>query len=138
MGPVTYVVIEFPGNKFKGEIIPALDDLESRGIIHILDLLVVKKHEDGSIETLEVSTLPEGEASGLSKYVSATTGLLSEQDIDILAESLDNNSSAGFLLFEHVWAHNFIDAVANAEGRWLFMESVSPQLLDEALAALPA
>lgn len=137
MVPVTYIVIEFPGNKFKGEILPALDDLESRGIIHILDLLVVKKHEDGSIETLEVNSLPEGEATGLAKYASSTSGLFSEQDIDILAEALENNTSAGFLLFEHLWARTFIDAVAGAEGRWLLMESVSPQILDEAMAALP-
>lgn len=138
MQPVTYLVIEFPGSKLKGEIVPALADLVEQGIIRILDLLVVKKHADGTIEAVEVSTLDDEEATALIHLVPPTIGLFNERDIALLSEVLDYGSTAGFLLFEHLWAKSFTDAIANAEGRWVLMQSVPQDVLNEALAALPA
>lgn len=138
MQPVTYLIIEFPGSKLRGEIVPVLGDLVEQGVIRILDLLVVKKHADGTLEALEVSTLQDEEAAALVHLVPPTVGLFNERDIALLSEVMDYGSTAGFLLFEHLWAKAFTDAIANAEGRWLFMQSVPQDILNEALAALPA
>lgn len=138
MQPVTYLVIEFPGSKLRGEIMPALADLVEQGLIRILDLLVVRKHEDGALEVLEVSTLEGEEAAALIHMVPPTVGLFNERDIALLSETLAYGSTAGFLLFEHLWARQFTDAIANAEGRWVLMQSVPQDILNEALAALPA
>lgn len=137
MQPVTYLVIEFPGSKLKGEIIPALADLVEQGMIRILDLLVVRKHLDGTLEALEVSSLEGEEAAALSHLVPPTIGLFNERDIALLSEALELGSTAGFLLFEHLWAKNFTDAIANADGRWVLMQSVPQDVVNEALAALP-
>jgi hypothetical protein len=134
MGPVTFQIIEFPGSKFKGEIIPALIDLVDNGMIRILDLLVVRKYPDGAIEAIEVSALPSELADSLAPLVPPTVGLFSHMDIEILGDSLETDSSAGFLVFENLWAKPFADV--NAEGRWLLMQSVPQQVLEEAIAAL--
>ncbi len=138
MQPVTYLVVEFPGSKLKGEVIPALADLVEKGLIRILDLLVVKKGDDGAIEALEVSSLEGEEAAALLHLVPPTIGLFNERDIALLSDAMAPGSTAGFLLFEHLWAKAFTDAIANAEGRWVLMESVPQDVVDEALAALPA
>lgn len=138
MGPVTFLIIDFPGSKFKGEIAPALGDLVDRGIIRILDLLVVRKHPDGAIEAVEISALPAEEATALAPFVPATVGLFNYQDIEYLGNALADNSSAGFLVFENLWAKPFADAVVNADGRWLLVQGVPQPVMDEALAALPA
>lgn len=138
MQPVTYLVVEFPGSKLRGEIMPALADLVEQGMIRILDLLVVRKHEDGTLEVLEVSTLEDEESRAFSHLVPPTVGLFNERDIALLSETMALGSTAGFLLFEHLWAKQFTDAIANADGRWVLMQSVPQDILNEALAALPA
>lgn len=134
IGPVTYLVIEFIGNQFKGEIIPALQELVDNGVIHIMDLVFVRKDEDGSVEAIELSALPEELAAAFGGVQADAVGLFTEDDITALAGTLANNSSAGILLFEHLWAKPFVAAVANANGRWVLMESVPGDVLAEALA----
>lgn len=137
-GPVSYLVIEFPGNQFKGEIMPALNDLVDAGLIRIMDLVVIKKDRDGNVNTLEMSSLDANEATAFQGFRADYLGLFNDEDLAILADTLDNNSSAGILLFENVWATRFTDAVANANGRWVLMESVPKEVLTEALAAAGA
>ena len=82
LGPVDYIVVEFPGSKFNGEIAPALQDLVKRDLIRVLDLLVLKKDTDGSIEAFELSDLDESEAGGLGAYEAELAMLLSEDDVN--------------------------------------------------------
>ncbi|MGL4650955.1 MAG: DUF6325 family protein [Caldilineaceae bacterium] len=137
MAPVSYLVIEFRGNQFKGDIAPTLDDLVERGVVRIMDLLVVLKDNDGAVSIVEVAQLPGEAMQSLARYAPPETSLLSEGDAAILAESLQNNSSAGILVLEHLWAKPFAEAVANAGGRWVMMQGVPPDVLEEALADLP-
>lgn len=133
-GPVTYLVVEFPGNEFKGEIMPALTELADAGLIHIMDMVVVKKGQDGSVQTIEMSSLSAGDVAALRGVNSSTVGVFGEEDIAALADTLDNNSAAGILLFENLWAAKFTNAIANANGRWLLLESVPGEIVDAALA----
>lgn len=115
IGPVEYIVIGFPGNQFKGEIIPALQELVDNGIVRIIDLTVIQKDADGNVATLEVSEMSENAAAflGLDYEVQ---GLLNEEDLMIIADHLPDNTTAASLVWENVWAARFAQAVRNANG----------------------
>ena len=117
MGPVEYLVVEFPGNKFKGEIVPALKELTDSGIIRIIDLIFIRKDGDGSVQWIELNKLPAEEAAAFDDLDGEVNELLNEADITAAAELLWPNSSAGLLVYEHVWATRLRDAVVGAGGR---------------------
>ena len=135
IGPVTYLEIEFQGKNFKGEIVPALKELVDKGMIRIMDLVIVLKDEDGLARPVELSDIPAEAAEAFEGLSADNLGLLTYDDIAFLAESLQNNSAAGILLFENLWTKRFVDAVANADGRWVAFEGIAPDVLNEALAA---
>jgi uncharacterized membrane protein len=136
VGPIEYLVVAFPGNKFKGEIIPALSELVENGTIRILDLVFILKDEEGNVAALELSELDaEDEAAAMSDIASGDSGLLNEEDIQIAADALDNNSSAGLLVFENVWATKFAEAVRNADGQLVANERIPYDIVQAAMAA---
>ncbi len=137
MGPVEYLVVEFPGNKFKGEIIPALNELTSNGIIHIIDLLFVKKDAEGNVMSFELNALDAEEAAAFDNVDGDIYDLLNEQDILVAAEMLQPNSSAAILVFEHTWATRLRDAIVNANGRLVENGRILPEVVDAAMEALP-
>ena len=103
LGPVDWIVVEFPGNKFNGEIAPHLVDLVDRGIIRVLDLLVLTKDADGSIEAFELADLDDSEIGQLRTYEAELAMLLSEDDVASIAEAVDAGQlSRGPGLREHV------------------------------------
>lgn len=115
-GPVQYFVIDFPGNNFKGEIIPALQDVISKGLIRIVDIVFVAKDKDGNFGFFELDETENASAKAFSSVVDRVTGLLSEDDVKELASKIPNNSSAALLVFEHLWATNLAAAIRNADG----------------------
>jgi hypothetical protein len=135
VGPIEYLVVAFPGNKFKGEIIPALADLVENETIRILDLVFILKDEEGNVAAVELADVdPEDEAAGMSDIADGNSGLLNEDDIAISAEALDLNSSAGLLVFENVWATRFAEAVRNADGQLIANERIPHDIVQAALA----
>lgn len=135
MGPIELLVVKFPGNAFSGEIIPALTDLVESGTIRIADLLFLVKNGDGDVTLLEFSDLAPDIFGMWDPLVSDITPLLNEDDAYLLAGSLENNSSAGLLLFENTWAANFAQAVRNANGEVVLNERIPGVVIDEILAA---
>jgi hypothetical protein len=117
LGPVDWIVVEFPGSRFKGEIAPALDDLASRGIIRVLDLLLIRKDEDGSLEYFELSDLDESEIGTLRLYETTLAMLLSEEDVEAVAAAVEPGSTAALLVWENSWAAPFASAVRHAGGQ---------------------
>ena len=117
MGPVEYIVVEFPGNQFKGELVPALAELTDNGTIRIIDLVFIKKDAEGNATSFELSELSDDEASAFDDLDGEIDDLLNEEDILIAAEMLQPNSSAAMMVFENVWASRLRDAVVNANGR---------------------
>lgn len=135
IGPIEYLVVAFPGNKFKGEIVPALAELVESNTIRILDLVFILKDEEGNVAAIELADLdPEDEASAMSDISEVDSGLLNEDDIALAAESLENNSSAGLLVFENVWATRFAEAVRNADGELIANERIPYDVVQAALA----
>src|SRR5215213_1552087 len=111
LGPVDWIVVEFPGSKFNGEIAPALTDLVARDLVRVLDLLVLKKDSDGSVEAFELSDLDTGEAGSLHNLDEGLAELLSEADVEAVAAALEPGSSAALLVWENTWAAPFGAAV---------------------------
>jgi hypothetical protein len=134
-GPIEYLIVGFPGNKFKGEIVPALAELVESNTIRILDLVLIAKDEEGNVAAVELAELdPEDEAAGLSDISEVDAGLLNEDDIQLAADSLENNTSAGLLVFENVWATRLAEALRNADGRLLANERIPHDVVEAALA----
>lgn len=117
LGPVDWMVVEFSGSKFNGEIAPALLDLVDRSVIRLLDLLVLKKDTDGSLEAFELSDLDEGELGDLHRYEADLAMLLSADDVAALAAAIEPGSSAGVLVWENTWAVPFATAVRKSGGQ---------------------
>ncbi len=138
LGPVEYVVIGFPGNKFKGKIAPALMDLIAKDIIHIIDLIVVKKDEDGSISSFEWDQLDSDELAALHGITGEIRDLINEDDIQRLAEGLEPNTSAAVLVWEDAWAKAFANAVRDAGGMLVAHDRIPYQVVEAALQAAEA
>jgi hypothetical protein len=135
LGPVDWIVVEFPGSRFNGQIAPALLDLVDRGLIRVLDLLVLKKDADGSLEAFELSDLDEGEIGELRTYESELAMLLSEEDATSIAAAIEPGSSAGVLVWENTWAAPFASAVRHSGGQLVASGRIPIQAL---LAAIEA
>ena len=135
MGPVEYLIVEFPGNQFKGEIVSALNELISNGTIRILDLIFIRKDADGSVTWNELSALPVEEASLFNVLGTEFHDLMTEEDFIFAAEMLQPDSSAGVLLFEHAWATRLRDAIVNAKGRVVDNASIPAAAVEAAMEA---
>lgn len=138
LGPVEFIVIGFAGNHFTGEIAPALDELLEQGLIRIIDLAVVSKDTDGAVTILEMQELSPEVAAAFIKLEGSVRGLLSEADLDDVADGLEPGNTAAAMLFEHVWATRFGAAVRAAHGELLLSERIPHAVIAEARASLLA
>src|SRR6201982_1283842 len=116
LGPVDWIVVEFPGTKLTGEIAPILKDYTDRGLIKVLDLLFLTKDADGSLEAFEASDLGDSEIGELRGYEKDLAMVLSEQDVADLAETIGPGSSAAVLVWENLWAAPFGAGVTHSRG----------------------
>jgi uncharacterized membrane protein len=136
LGPIEMLVVKFPGNKFSGEIIPALGELVENGTVRIVDLLFAVKNKDGEVTVLEFGDLAPDIFGQWDPLVSDVTPMLNEDDARELTASLENNSSAALMLFENTWATRFVDAVSNARGEVILNERIPRAVVQELTAEL--
>jgi uncharacterized membrane protein len=156
VGPIQMLCLAFDGNRFKGEILPELDRLKRERLIRIIDLLVVRKDQEGHVTVMTASDLDWEEATAFGSYVGALAGyraagpeglergamagaaeladghLFDENDVFRITQFLQNNMSAAFVLIEHVWAKELIEVVERAGGIELSNDWLKP---DEILTA---
>ena len=116
IGPVEYLIVAFPGNRFRGEIAPALADLVEAGTIRIIDVAFVGKDDDGDVAAFELSDLDPEVREGLENLGATAGGLFNEEDLMAAGEELDPNSSAALLVWENVWAKPVAEAIRDAGG----------------------
>ena len=135
VGPIEILVISFPGNQFNGDVAPALAELVQTGTIRVIDLVFVTKDAAGDVAALELSELDEDTSGAFRPHVEEPSGMLAEEDIEDLAAELAPDSSAANLLFEHVWATRFRDAVAESGGELVAAIRIPKEAIDEVLAA---
>jgi hypothetical protein len=115
LGPVDYVLIEWSDRQPNGEIAPLVLDLVERGLIRLLDVALIAKHEDGTIAGLEASEIGQ-EAAQLRVFEGASSGLLTQDDIGEAAAALEPGASAALLVYENRWAAPFAAAVRETGG----------------------
>jgi uncharacterized membrane protein len=135
LGPVELLLVQFPGNQFSGEITPALQELVDSGTIRIIDLVFVAKDADGNAVGIELEALADESRGNFESLITELEGLIAEEDIADLAESLEPNSSAAILLFEHTWATRFRDAVAGSGGELVARIPIPAEAIAEVMAA---
>src|ERR1700704_2037778 len=135
LGPVDYIVVEFPGSKFNGDIAPALDDLVERGLIRVLDLVVLQKDGYGKLDALELSELDESEAGSLRAYETELAMLLSEDDVVAVAEAVEPGTTAAVLVWENLWAVPFGTAVRHSGGQLVASGRIPIQAIAAAIEA---
>jgi hypothetical protein len=111
MGPVDYLIVEFPGSKMTGEGFEILVDLVDRGLIHILDLVFVKKEDDGSVVGITIADLDGDGELDLAVFEGVSSGLLDDEDLEGAGSALEPGSSAAILIYENAWAAPFAAAL---------------------------
>jgi hypothetical protein len=132
MGPVDYLIVRFPGNKFSGEIIPELAALVQNGIIRVIDLVFIMRDETGELAIVEAKDLQGEMGAAYRELARHTDEWFSEADIEVFAEGLAKNSSAALLLFENLWATRLKEALKNADAELIDMGRIPPETIEKA------
>ena len=135
LGPVEILVVGFPGNQFNGEVAPALAELVQSGMIRVIDLVFVTKDAEGDVVGIELSDIDDATSSAFQPHVEEPSGLLADEDIEDLGADLPPNSSAAILVFEHLWATKFRDAVLDSGGELLASIRIPKEVMDEVVGA---
>ena len=138
LGPIDFIVLEFPGNKFKGEILPSIFDLVEQGIVRVIDLVMILKDEDGSVVVRELQELDAEHMAIFDPLKVEVSQMITDSDINMIAEQLDNNSTAGLMLIENLWAKNVKQAMLDANGRLVMFERIPHDVVDAALEDIAA
>jgi len=137
-GPIEMLAVKFPGNKFTGEIAPALADLIESGTIRLIDILFVRKGADGLVEVSEISELDDQTYAQFDLVTSDLEGLMSDDDGRRMSELLEPDSSAAVMVFENTWATRFTEAMRHADGEVVFNERIPRVVIDEMMAEMDA
>ena len=137
MGPIDYLIVEWPGRQPTGEAAPHLIDLVDRGLVRILDLVFLVKDEDGSVTRLEIADLGD-QASAFADFEGASSGLLSDEDAEEAGNTLEPGTSAALLVYENRWAAPFAAAVRRSGGQLVATGRIPIQAMLAALDAAEA
>ncbi|MFJ8822745.1 DUF6325 family protein [Streptomyces sp. NPDC102467] len=134
VGPVDVAVVAFEGNRFNGDVAPALRELQQSGTVRILDLSFVRKTADGSVDVVELADQEVAEA--FQQVTDAQFDLLSDEDLRAVADHLPPESSALVVAWENTWAARLATAIRASDGELLLMERIPRDTIAEAIAAL--
>jgi uncharacterized membrane protein len=161
MGPIQMISLAFPGNRFRGEILPELERLKRERIVRIVDLLLVRKDPEGNVLVMTATDLDWEEAVSFGSYVGALAGfaaagpegiergaiagaaemadghLFDQDDVFRVTQQLPPNMSAALILVEHLWSKPLLDAVDRAGGIELSNDWVRPEQVVSVARRLP-
>jgi len=138
MGPIDYVVLEWPGRQPKGDVAPMILDLHDRGIIRILDIALMVKGDDGSVAALDLGAAEGNGGGGFADFDGASSGLLGQEDLEEAAEALAPGTSAAVLLWENRWAAPVAVALRKSGGQLVASGRLPVQAILAALEAAEA
>jgi hypothetical protein len=137
MGPIEILVVGFPGSAFTGGIMPELRKLVEARTITVVDGLLVSKDAAGLVSFAEFAELGDSDAAPLLEVLDHAEGLVSEEDVAELTDSLPPGDSAAILVFEHTWALPLREAVVASGGVLVANVRVPGAVVDEILATVP-
>jgi hypothetical protein len=136
-GPIDIIALEFPGNRFKGEILPELFELVDKGIIRIIDLVVIMK-DQGQVVVRELRELDAAHMAMFNPLKAEVSQMITRGDIDMIAGQLADNSTAGIMLIENLWAKKTQQAMLDANGRLVMFERIPHDVVEAALSDIAA
>ena len=134
IGPVEYIAIAFPGNKFSGEIIPAIKALQDSGTIKVLDLVIITKDEDGNVAAIELADATPEQGAALAALGVENRNLLGQEDFEEIGAALDPNSTAALMIWENVWAARFAKSLRDADGILIANGRIPAELIEDIMA----
>jgi uncharacterized protein DUF6325 len=135
LGPVSYLIVEFPGNKMKGEAFPTLVDLVDRGLIRILDLEFVTRDRDGSMRSVELRDIDHDGKFDLAIFEGTNSRLLDDSDFADAASAIEPGSSAAIMIFENHWALPFVQALRRSSAQLVAAGYIPQDTLDASVTA---
>jgi hypothetical protein len=135
LGPISYLIVEFPESKMTGEGLAVLVDLVDRGLVRLLDLIFIRRGTDGTVEIIELADIDGDGSLDMAVFEGAASGLMDPEDIAEAGAILSPGASAGVLVFENRWAAPFTAALRRG-GAELVAAGYIPQ--DDLVAALDA
>ena len=138
MGPIDFLVIEFPGGRLNGEGLPMLVDLADRGIVRILDLLFIRKLPNGSVLRIDLTGVSGEDVTQLAAFDGASSGLLDQEDIDAAAIVIEPGSIAGMIVYENLWAAPLAAALRRGGAQLVASGHIPVQALLASLEAAEA
>lgn len=127
-GPIDYVVVGFEGNKFEGKILKELEKAVKDKIIAVLELAVIMRDENGDVASVEIT---DKELASFIEDVTSEPGLISDEDVEEAGELLEDNTAAGLLIIEHIWAKGLKKAIVDSGGTLLMDGRIHPEALKE-------
>jgi hypothetical protein len=135
MGPIDYIVLEWPGRQPKGDVAPLIIDAVDRGLIRILDIALMVKGDDGSVAALDLGEI-NGDSAGFSEFEGASTGLLAQGDLEEAAAALAPGTAAAILMWENRWAAPIAVAIRKSGGQLVASGRIPVQGILAALEAM--
>ena len=134
LGPVDVYIIGFPGNNFKGEIVPAILEQVEKGVIRVVDILLIAKDLEGNVAVLSIEDLgPEGAAFAEVDVIQS--GALNEEDADEVAEDIPAGSSALLIAYENTWMQDLVMAFARADAVVIDQIRIPADVVNEVVTA---
>ena len=133
-GPIDFIALEFQTDQLTGESLPALLELVERKIIRVIDLVIILKDQEGETQVLEMEELAPDILAIFDPLEVEISGIIQVEDIELIAEQMEANTTAALLLIENLWAIKFGEAVTRASGRMVMYDRIPFEVVNETLA----
>jgi hypothetical protein len=134
VGPVDYIAVAFPGNKFSGAIVPEIQKLQESGTIRVLDLVIITKDAEGNVAAVELNDASPEEQASLAALGITGKNLLGEEDFEDIGAALEPNSTCGLMVWENIWAADFAKSLRDADGILLGQGRIPAALVEELMS----
>ena len=131
IGPVDYIAVAFPGNKFSGAIVPEIRKLQDSGTIRVLDLVIISKDGEGNVAAIELSEASQETQAAFAALGIESRNLLGQEDFEDIGAALEPNSTCGLMVWENAWAADFAKSLRDADGVLLAMGRIPAGVVEE-------
>ena len=132
-GPIDFIALEFKTDQLTGESLPALLELVKKNIIRVIDLVIILKDHGGDYQVLEMEELAPDILAVFDPLEIDISGIIQVEDIEVIAEAMEANTTAALLLFENLWAIEFGEAVIRSSGRMVMYDRIPFEVVNETL-----
>jgi len=132
-GPIDFLALEFKTDQLTGESLPALIELVEKEIVRVIDLVIILKDQAGNHEVLEIEELAPDVLAVFDPLEVEVSGIIQIEDIEFIAEAMEENTTAALLLFENLWAIKFGEAVTRSSGRMVMFDRIPFEVVNETL-----